>query len=93
LLLYCTLLEWGIENGYKRVDLGRCTRGSGNHQFKQHWSRNERALHWYYWMASDGPVPELRPDNPRYRLATSIWKRLPLAVANSLGPRIVRSIP
>ncbi|HEV2616503.1 MAG TPA: FemAB family XrtA/PEP-CTERM system-associated protein [Candidatus Acidoferrales bacterium] len=93
LLLYCTLLEWGIENGYKRVDLGRCTRDSGNHRFKQHWSRNERPLHWYYWTASDRPVPELRPDNPRYRLATRIWKKLPLAVANSLGPRIVRSIP
>ncbi len=92
-LLYWTLLEWAISNGYRRVDLGRCTKGSGVYEFKQHWNSEERPLHWYYWLASGMQVPELRPDNPRFRLATRIWKHLPVAVANLLGPRIVRSIP
>ena len=93
LLLYWTLLEWALENGYRRVDLGRCTPGSGNHDFKKRWVCNEKPLHWYYWLAPGAAVPQLRPDNPRYRMATQIWKHLPLAVANLLGPRIVRSIP
>lgn len=93
LLLYWTLLEWALENGYRRVDLGRCTPGSGNHDFKRRWVCNEKPLHWYYWLAPGAPVPELRPDNPRYRIATRMWKHLPLNVANFLGPRIVRSIP
>lgn len=93
LLLYWTLLEWALESGYRRVDLGRCTPGSGNHDFKRRWVCNEKPLHWYYWLASGTLVPELRPDNPRYRIATQVWKRLPLSVANFLGPRIVRSIP
>jgi len=38
-------------------------------------------------------LPEVRKENPRYRWATEVWKRLPLGVANWLGPRIVRSIP
>jgi FemAB-related protein (PEP-CTERM system-associated) len=93
LLLYWTLLEWALENGYRRVDLGRCTPGSGNHGFKKRWVCKEKPLHWYYWLAPGAAVPELRPDNPRYRMATQVWKHLPLTVANLLGPRIVRSIP
>jgi len=93
LLQYWTLLEWALENGYKRVDLGRCTPGSGNHEFKKRWECVEKQLHWYYWLADGRSVPQLRPDNPKFKFATEVWKRLPLSVANLLGPRIVRSIP
>jgi len=93
LLLYWSLLEYALEQGYRVVDLGRCTPGSGSHRFKLHWPCEERPLHWYYWLAPGVPVPELRPDNSRFRLATAVWKRLPLFVANSLGPRVVRSLP
>ena len=92
-LLYWTLLEWALENGYRRVDLGRCTPGSGVHEFKRHWNCEERPLHWYYWLSPGAPLPQLRPDSPRYLWATRIWQRLPIGVANRLGPRIVRSIP
>ena len=91
--LYWTLLEWAITNGYRRVDFGRCTKGSGVYEFKRHWGSHERPLHWYYWLAKGQAVPEFRPDSPRYRMATKIWKRLPLMVANFLGPRISRSLP
>jgi serine/alanine adding enzyme len=93
IFLYWTLLEWAITNGFKKVDFGRCTRNGGVYEFKRHWGSKERPLHWYYWLPSGNTVPELRPDNPRYELATRIWKRLPLPVANFLGPQIVRSIP
>ena len=92
-LLYWTLLEWAIEKGYRWADLGRCTRGSGNHQFKRYWICQEKPLHWYYWLASGARPPEMHADNPRYRLAVRIWQHLPLGVANWLGPRIVRAIP
>ena len=92
-LLYWIALEWGIQNGFRRVDLGRCTPGGGVYQFKRQWGCEEIALHWYYWLAPGMQVPHLRPDNPRYRLAVRLWQKLPLGVANWLGPRIVRSIP
>jgi FemAB-related protein (PEP-CTERM system-associated) len=93
LLLYWNLLEWAIENGYRCVDLGRCTPGSGNHQFKRHWICEEKPLHWYHWLASGERLPEMHAENPRYRLAVRVWQHLPLGVANWLGPRVVRSIP
>jgi FemAB-related protein (PEP-CTERM system-associated) len=91
--LYWSLLEWAVQNGYHSVDLGRCTPGSGNWEFKRHWGCQEKPLHWYYWLAPGARLPNMHADNPRYRLAVRAWQHLPLSVANWLGPRIVRSIP
>lgn len=93
MVMYWTLIQRAIEEGFRQVDLGRCTPGGGNYEFKRHWKPVERPLHWYYWLARGAVLPKLRPDNPRFRLATEIWKRLPLTIANGLGPRLVRSIP
>jgi hypothetical protein len=30
--------------------------------------------------------------NPKYRAFIALWQRLPLAVANTLGPHIVRNL-
>jgi FemAB-related protein (PEP-CTERM system-associated) len=92
-LMYWALLEWALQNGYRRVDLGRCTPQSGTYEFKRHWVCHEKSLHWYYWLSHGSPLPELRRENPRFRLARRLWQRLPLVVANRLGPRIVRAIP
>ena len=92
-LMYWSLLEWGVQNGYKTADLGRCTPGSGTHEFKRHFGCQELSLDWYYWTAPGVSPPQLRNDNPKYRLATRMWQKLPLAVANRLGPKIVRGIP
>jgi hypothetical protein len=35
----------------------------------------------------------VRPDQPRYRLAIEVWKRLPVWLTRWLGPPIVRGIP
>lgn len=93
MVMYWTFLERAIEEGFKILDLGRCTPGSGNHAFKQHWNPVERPLHWYYWLAPGASMPRLHADNNRFKWAVEIWKRLPLAVANGLGPHIVRSLP
>ncbi len=93
LLLYWTLLEWAAENGYRRVDLGRCTPGSGNYQFKHHWVCEEQPLCWSYWLKGGAAVPHRHADSARFRWAIQTWKHLPLAVANALGPRIVRGMP
>jgi serine/alanine adding enzyme len=92
-VLYWSVIEKAILQGYRSLDLGRCTKGSGNWAFKRHWNPVERPLHWYYWLRPGTAIPELRPDNLKFRVAINLWKRLPLIVANGLGPRLVRSIP
>jgi FemAB-related protein (PEP-CTERM system-associated) len=93
LLLYWTLLEWAAENGFRRVDLGRCTPGTGNYQFKHHWVCEEKPLCWSYWLPAGATLPHRHADNGSFRWAVQTWKRLPLAVANALGPRIVGGMP
>jgi FemAB-related protein (PEP-CTERM system-associated) len=91
--LYWSLMEWAVQNGYRSIDLGRCTPGGGSWEFKRHWNCDEKPLHWCYWLAPGAHLPEMHADNPRYRLAVRVWQHLPLGVANWLGPRVVRSIP
>ena len=42
--------------------------------------------------APGAKVPDNNPNNPKYRYFISAWKRLPLAVANVIGPRLVRGL-
>jgi len=90
--LYWELVQHGIKSGFRRFDFGRSTPGSGPYKFKEQWGAAKVPLFWEYWTV-DGTVPELNPNNPRYAAAVRLWKRLPLAVANRVGPLIVRNIP
>jgi hypothetical protein len=38
-------------------------------------------------------VPDQGPGNPKFKAAIAVWKRLPLWIANRVGPPIVRNIP
>jgi lipid II:glycine glycyltransferase (peptidoglycan interpeptide bridge formation enzyme) len=93
LALYWSVIEWAHQNGFRRVDLGRCTPGSGNYDFKRHWRPTEVPLRWYSWSSSGSQAHAPRRDDSKFSLAVNVWKRLPLPVANTIGPLIVRSIP
>lgn len=93
MLLYWESLRFGCENGYESFDFGRSTPGEGTYRFKEQWGAKPLQLFWHYWLREQEPMPELNPSNPRYRLAIDLWKRLPVPLANRIGPRIVRNLP
>ncbi len=93
MLLYWTSLAHAIERGYRRFDFGRSTPGEGTWKFKEQWGAKPVPLHWYYYLRDGGALPELNPDNPRYRLAIQVWQKLPLAVTNLVGPHLVKNLP
>lgn len=93
MLLYWTVLQYAIENGYKVFDFGRSSRDSGTFRFKKQWGAEPDQLHWHYCLPAGAQLPALNPDNPKFRLATRIWQKLPLPLANAVGPRIVRNLP
>lgn len=93
MLLYNAVLEYACQQGCKVFDFGRSTVNSGTYRFKEQWGAKPVPLYWYYWLKDDRPLPELNPDNPRYRLAISLWRNLPLPIANALGPHIVKYLP
>lgn len=93
MLLYWSMLERAVDAGCEEFDFGRSSVGSGTWRFKKQWGAEERQLYWHYWLAPGRAVPAMNPGNPRYRIAIRLWQRLPLTVANLLGPRIVKSLP
>lgn len=93
MLLYWRCLERATECGYREFDFGRSSVDSGTYRFKQQWGATPSPCYWHYWLAPGQDMPGLTPDNPRFRLAINAWQRLPLAIANRLGPPIVKNLP
>jgi FemAB-related protein (PEP-CTERM system-associated) len=93
MLLYWALLEQAVGAGCREFDFGRSSREGGTWRFKKQWGAEERPLFWHYWVAPGQGMPGLRTDNPKFALAIRAWQRLPLAIANRLGPLIVKNLP
>lgn len=93
MMLYWSVLRDAIQRGLKRFDFGRSSRDSGTYRFKAQWGAEPEQLLWHYWLPAGRPLPRLTPNNPKYRAAIAIWRKLPMPVANFLGPRIVRNLP
>lgn len=91
--LFWNLLCFAGKRGYSEFDFGRSSVGSGTYSFKMQWGAKPTQLYWNYWISSGETVPELDSESPRYRAAIWVWKRLPLAVTNLVGPSIARCLP
>lgn len=92
-MLYWEAIRKACEKGFRVFDFGRSTPQSGPWLFKRQWGARPLPLYWEYSLAKGESLPELNVANPKYNLARSAWKLLPLPVANALGPQIVRYIP
>jgi len=92
-LLYWALIQHAIKAGYRKFDFGRSTPGEGTHKFKEQWGAESVPLFWEYWTAEASAVPDLSPKSPKYKMATRVWKHLPVWLTKQLGPSIVRNIP
>ncbi|MGR3309902.1 MAG: FemAB family XrtA/PEP-CTERM system-associated protein [Candidatus Brocadiales bacterium] len=93
MLLYCRVLQYACENGYKRFDFGRSTPGEGTYKFKEQWGAKPLQLYWHYWMTNGDKLPEMNPHNPKFNLAIKTWQRLPLWMTKAIGPSIVKYLP
>jgi len=91
MLLYWSFMQRAIADRVTLFNFGRCTPGAGTHRFKRQWGSHDEPLWWYQRGA--GPSSTAPPDGPPFAWGPRIWRRLPLALATSLGPRIVRLIP
>jgi FemAB-related protein (PEP-CTERM system-associated) len=92
-LLYWEQLRYAVAAGYRVFDFGRSSVDSGTYGFKRQWGAEPVQLHWQYWLAPGRGMPGLTPSSPKFRLAVRAWQHLPLAIANRLGPRLVKDLP
>jgi serine/alanine adding enzyme len=93
MLLYWAFMEQMIARGGVRVfNFGRCTPGGGTHHFKSQWGGADVPLPWRQY-APGGVKATPSPDDPAFSWGPRLWRRLPLSIANRLGPRVVRFLP
>lgn len=90
--MYWDLMRRACERGLRVFDFGRSKRGTGSFDFKKNWGFEPTPLHYEYFLVSDRTVPEINPLNPKYRLFIQAWKKLPLVLANAIGPLIVKNL-
>ncbi|WP_019140778.1 FemAB family XrtA/PEP-CTERM system-associated protein [Noviherbaspirillum massiliense] len=90
--MYWELMRRAAARGCTVFDFGRSKRGTGPYDFKKNWGFEPEPLHYSYQLHRAQAVPENNPLNPKYRLFIKLWQRLPLPVANAIGPRIVRNL-
>jgi len=92
MLLYWSFMEHVMGRDVRVFDFGRCTPGGGTHRFKQQWGAADVPLPWLQWSARNvAATPS--PDRPAFRVASAVWRRLPLAVTNRIGPLLARQLP
>lgn len=91
--LYWTMLSHACEAGCSTFDFGRSTVDASTHRFKKQWGASAVPLFWHYWLAAGNSLPQINPQNPRYKLAISVWKRLPIKASVLIGPYISEALP
>jgi len=89
---YWELLRRACERGLRIFDFGRSKRGTGAFAFKKNWGLEPTPLAYEYCLYRRDRIPEHNPLNPKYRVLMALWRRLPIPVANFVGPHLVKGL-
>jgi len=90
--MYWELMRISADQGIELFDFGRSKEGTGPFLFKKGWGFEPELLYYEYYLVKADKVPELNPANPKYKMFIEMWKRLPLPIANTLGPLLSKSL-
>ena len=91
-VMYYALMCHARARGCDRFDFGRSKTDTGAYHFKRNWGFVPQPLAYAQWSA-DGVAPrDVNPLSPKYRAKIALWQKLPLAIANRLGPLIAAGL-
>jgi FemAB-related protein (PEP-CTERM system-associated) len=91
-LLYWNLLKYASDNGFTFFDFGRSTPGNGTYDFKRQWGAVPMPLYWYKQGSHVRRKVRSGVDVPMRSVLEWAWRKLPVSVANVLGPPIRKQI-
>ena len=89
---YWELMRRACARGLKTFDYGRSKQGTGSYAFKKNWGFEPQPLHYEYRLYKRDAIPQNNPSNAKYQLLIKTWRRMPIGLANWLGPFIVRNL-
>ena len=90
--MYWEVMRRARARGCTSFDFGRSKAGTGSFAFKKNWGFPATPIRHRFHLAPGQSIPDHNPLNPKYALFIKAWKRLPLPIANIVGPQIVRGV-
>ena len=91
-LMYYELMLHARKRGMERFDFGRSKTGSGPFRFKKNWGFTPEPLTYGAWDAPGEAARDVDPTSAAHARRIALWKKLPLPVANLIGPPIARGL-
>jgi FemAB-related protein (PEP-CTERM system-associated) len=92
MMYYALMLHARKQKRCTRFDFGRSKAGTGPAAFKRNWGFEPHQLVYAKFAASGQKPREINPLDPKYRLQIQLWQKLPLWIANRVGPFIAKGL-
>ena len=90
--MYWEVMRRAVEKGCKVFDFGRSKEGTGAYSFKKNWGFTPEPLPYQYYLVKADEMPEINPNNPKYKFFIDTWKKMPLGISRFLGPMISKNL-
>ncbi len=92
LMYYALMLHARKGKGCSAFDFGRSKAGTGPAAFKRNWGFEASPLSYAKLSVDGSPLRDINPMSAKYRFQVAAWQKLPLWLANRLGPMISRGL-
>ncbi len=90
--MYFALMDHARARGMTRFDFGRSKVGSGPAAYKKNWGFEATPLIYSHWVEAGNAARDTNPTSAKYRLLVDSWQKMPLWLANRIGPLIARQL-
>ena len=90
--IHFSMMNHARERGCTVFDFGRSKIGTGPYHYKKNWGFEPVPIIYAGRTASGVEPREINPLSPKYRLQVALWRRLPLAFTDRVGPYIARGL-
>lgn len=90
--MYYELMLHARRKGMERFDFGRSKTASGPFAFKKNWGFEPQPLAYGQWAAPGRGMRDIDPTSEAYSRKIELWKKLPVPLANTIGPFVARGL-
>jgi FemAB-related protein (PEP-CTERM system-associated) len=90
--MYWELMRRSAEKNISKFDFGRSIEGTGSFSFKKNWGFKPQQLYYQQFLINANQTPDFNPANTKYSMYIKAWQKLPLPIANLIGPLISKNL-
>ncbi|MCM8787662.1 MAG: FemAB family PEP-CTERM system-associated protein [Candidatus Omnitrophica bacterium] len=91
-LMYWRAIKDACKEGFEIFDFGRSMLEEGTYKFKKKFGAKPIHMHYKYFI-NKSHVPDIRKTNWKRKVFAKCWSKLPLLIANKLGPKLREQFP